>query len=459
MPSDADKAVSGISDTVNPGQFSSIALLDEVAFRARFKGQTPEQRDLYWRGPVYWNTDGQAWTREASTSNVSQVQAGAEQETFTHTVTMEPHQQIWLFGLDTPVAAPKGVRISADQQLIMTEKLERTRSFEFTSSPRLLNTSLSTADRKRALALPNETDARVTALAKQWTIAGALPINIVSRGLAHFNQQSFFYTLRPPPLGKDPVAEFLFQTKRGFCGHYATSFAVLMRAAGIPARLVGGYQGGVYNTIGDFWEIRQADAHIWVEVWIEGRGWVRADPTAAIAPSRIENSIDLNQLPNTSSVSFIVNPTAGWGKLALQAQALVHAVDYYWQSGVLAYGPETQGDFLSNVGISGWEDMILWLTVFSVLTLTVLTAYFHLSNHAKPDPAQRIYLAFCKRLAKKVGERRLAESASDYFDRAIEHYPSQAPSLNSIKAQYLRSRYEGVFNNDTFLFATKKFDF
>ncbi|ORU90764.1 MAG: transglutaminase [Cycloclasticus sp. symbiont of Poecilosclerida sp. M] len=458
LPSDANKGVSGISDTVNPGQFSNLALSNETAFRVRFADKAPAHQDLYWRGPVYWNTDGQKWARAAANPSLKVSQAAPSENKFSHSITMEPHERTWLFALDTPTTASESVRITNDYQLLMTNKLDRARSFDFTSSPRLAKTSLSEHERKRGLALPNSTDSRIYQLTMQWQQESNSPFEVVRKALGHFNKKFFYYTLSPPTLGKDPVAEFLFTTKRGFCGHYATSFAVLMRAAGIPARLVGGYQGGVYNAVGDFWEVRQADAHIWVEVWLEGRGWIRVDPTAAIAPSRIERSIDPNQLISGNEVSFLVLPTNTWRKFALQAESVLNAIDYYWQSGVLAYGPETQDDFLAHVGIDGWEDMILWLAVLSAITLAALTAYFHLSHYTQLDSAQRVYLAFCKKLAKKTGPRLSSESASDYFKRATKHYPTQASVLNTIKRLYLKTRYAEI-EGGALLKAIKRFNF
>jgi Transglutaminase-like enzymes, putative cysteine proteases len=183
---------------------------------------------------------------------------------------MEPHQQFWLYALDLPADAPHKSRLTHDHQLILDKKLHRNITFDIRSTTQRNATSLSDSDRKRALALPDNTDSRIFALVDQWAKNASNKDNIIQQALQFYNNE-FYYTLRPPSLGKDPVAEFLFDSKRGFCGHFATSFATLMRAAKIPTRLIGGYQGGIYNEVGDFYNIRQADAHVWAEVWLDKR--------------------------------------------------------------------------------------------------------------------------------------------------------------------------------------------
>ncbi|ORU92210.1 MAG: transglutaminase [Cycloclasticus sp. symbiont of Bathymodiolus heckerae] len=447
-------AISGISDTISPGSVSNLALSDETAFRVRFHGKPPEQKQLYWRGPVFWDTDGFAWTHVLPTPVNNDTKPTTVPDTsYQYTLMMEPHQQRWLYGLDTPISAPRNVQITNDQQLILKNKLDRNLSFDITSSNNHPRLELSKNAKERALQLPKNIDSRVTALATQWKNTNPDPSDIIRQALSFYNAE-FYYTLNPPSLSKNPVAEFLFDTKRGFCGHFATSFATLMRAADIPARLVGGYQGGIYNSVGDFYTIRQADAHVWVEVWLEEGGWTRVDPTAAIAPNRIEHSIDVSQQQLNRNITFLLSPSEGLEKWAQHVKWMVNSIDYYWQSAVLAYGPEKQLEFLSNFGIIDWSDMILWLSILSgVFVLAAVSTLF--IPHQNKDPVQKGYLRLCRKLSKITEEKKPYETTSDYIDRVITAKPTLTSELNIIKTLYLKTRY-GSDNQQAFLKAIKQ---
>ena len=444
MPDDSS-AVSGISDSINPGQVSNLALSDTTAFRVLFNGRAPAQKDLYWRGPVFWETDGKSWSltppRKAAFKRASPIPESADD--YQYTLMMEPHQQFWLYALDTPINAPNKARLTHDHQLILHKKLRRNIAFQIRSSTQAHFQQLSNDDRQRALKLPDNLDPRINALVTKWSQHSASNKDIINKALTFYNQE-FFYTLKPPSLHKNPVAEFLFETKRGFCGHFATSFATLMRVANIPARLVGGYQGGVFNKVGGFYNIRQADAHVWVEVWLEKTGWTRIDPTAAISPERIEHSIDASLQRVNGDVSFLITPPDGLRKWAQQLTWMVHSIDYYWQNTVLAYGPEKQLDFLSKFGILDWGDMVLWLATLSGLILLISICAILIFKKDTLDPVQKSYLVLCKKLAKKAGERQQYETTSDYFKRAIQHHPEQAEALKSLQLLYLKTRYGGA---------------
>lgn len=443
MPSDASNAISGISDTINPGQISQLALSKETAFRARFIDQPPAHNQLYWRGPVFWNTDGRQWTLSPSKTIKQQAIRGPVSTTFQYSIVMEPHQQVWLYALDSPIKAPADVKITEDRQLISNKKLSRSRAFDFTSSIQPTSETISKEDKTRALALPDNTDIRILQLASSWRNDTRSDMGVINNGLAFFNKESFYYTLTPPQLGNDPVADFLFDSKRGFCGHYATSFAVVLRAAGIPSRLVAGYQGGLYNSVGNFWEVRQADAHVWVEAWVQSLGWVRIDPTAAISPNRIQHAIDLDEQRIGDEIKFFIKPPDGLARWGQQLNSILQTVDYYWESGVLAYGPEVQNEFLANFGLHGWEDMVLWLAILSAAFLLIFSLYLYRLKPNKIDPGQKAYLCFCKKLARRYGEKRPSDTSLAYFSRISESLPSFRERLLQVRVHYLHCRYGG----------------
>jgi len=444
MP-DEQSAVSGLSDQINPGSVSNLALSAETAFRVRFINQAPSQKELYWRGPVFWETDGQRWVLNPPRKKSFQRAVNWPEKTsdYQYTLMMEPHKQFWLYALDSPTSAPDKVSLSADRQLLLNTKLSRNLSFELRSSISRRLMQLNKEDRERGLKIPENTNPKVLELAEKWRSISAEPRNIIRQALQYFNRE-FYYTLTPPSLGSDPTAEFLFETKRGFCGHFATSFATLMRAAGIPARLIGGYQGGVYNQLGGFYTIRQADAHVWVEVWLAEEGWVRIDPTAAIAPNRIEHSVDASLQRLNGEINFILNPPDGIRQWAQQLNWVLHSIDFYWQNAVLAYGPEKQHEFLAGFGILDWQDMITWLSIISALMIGLSITVFFILQRPKTDPVQQAYLKLCKKLAKKSSTRLPHETSSNYFARIHSYYPEKVHQLNILNRLYLASRYGRV---------------
>ncbi len=441
MPSDSNTAVSGISNSINPGNISKLVLSKQKAFSVRFKEQSPPYDQLYWRGPVFWNTDGQQWTLSPPKKLVNIAQRPPDTSTYSYQLMMQPTQQHWVYSLDTPLFAPRSLMLSQDHQIISSKKISRTHSFNLVSSlSPVIEPVLLSDDRKRALALPANTDNKIFKLAKQWQHNNPSTLDVISQGLSYFNQHNFYYTLTPPSLGKDPVSEFLFTTRKGFCGHYATSFAVVLRAAGVPTRLVAGYLGGRYNAVGGFWDIRQSDAHVWVEAWVEAIGWVRVDPTAAIAPERIQFSLD-NEQQFGEDIKFLMNPSTGLSLWLSQLESLALTIDYYWQSGVLAYGPDLQHQFLSTIGIHGWEDMMLILSLLTALILVGVALYIYLISRLTVDPCQRVYLRFCNKLKRHFFQKEPGETSKHYFERIIDVEPTLSKQLNIIRQSYLSCRY------------------
>jgi Transglutaminase-like enzymes, putative cysteine proteases len=293
LPRDARAARTGVSDEMEPGTISELAQSDEVAFRVEFDGPQPEHARLYWRGPVLWYDNGRTWKRRAE---IPLTEAGpspleGQVPSFHYAITLEPTQQYWLFALEMPGQAPAQAYLTHDYQLRARELVQRRIRYELTSYPDYRLDIENLPELHRALQLPYGSHAKTIALARAWRRSGTDPASLIARALRLFNEEKFYYTLTPPLLTGDNVDEFLFSTRQGFCEHYASAFTVLMRAAGIPARVVTGYQGGEYNPAGNYLIVYQRDAHAWAEVWLEHRGWVRVDPTAAVAPERVRLGI------------------------------------------------------------------------------------------------------------------------------------------------------------------------
>jgi len=242
---------------------------------------------------------------------------------------------------------------------------------------------------------------------------------------------------------ENPIETILFETRYGFCSHYAAAFVYLMRVANIPARVVTGYQGGELNKVGNFLEIRQADAHAWAEVWIEGRGWARFDPTAAIAPERIERSIDIDRLMPGGIISYMPAGAAAqaafnWLK---QTRQLWSNIDYNWQRWVINYDNRNQSRFLSSLGIADIKAMIYWM-VGSIGLITALLSWLLLHQKQKAiDPVLRIYNRFCRKIVKRGLLRGRGEGAKDFAERVKIKLPEQAANIDQITAVFIKLRY------------------
>ncbi len=286
-PGNDAAARTGLSDSMAPGDLTNLLIDDSPAFRVEFDATAPSPQQRYFRTLVLWDFDGTTWTRARMPGPAEQAQAQAA--LLGYTVTLEPTNQPWLPALDLPWSvAEDGLRIGTDHAVVATTPVTQPRHYRVQSATRYtLAATLGAAQRRRALALPEGFDPKTHALAERWRAEGRDDAAIVQGALDLFHA-SFTYTLSPPALGRDSIDDFLFGTQKGFCEHYASAFVVLMRAAGIPARVVTGYQGGWWNASGNYLLVRQSDAHAWAETWMPERGWQRVDPTAAVSPSRIE---------------------------------------------------------------------------------------------------------------------------------------------------------------------------
>jgi len=448
MPKDAYDGMIGLGDEMTPGQISDLIQSDAVAFRAGFDGAIPPPRQRYWRGPVLWNTDGMGWRigqpgdALASDKPPPFVTAG---NAVSYTVTLEPHNRRWLYALDLVAAAPPQTRIAPDFLLWRATPLRERLRYTVTSYPRGVASRLSGFERRRALQLPTGGNPRARALAHDWRQRLRDPAAVVQQALTMFREQPFVYTLHPPLIAKDFVDRFLFTTRRGFCEHYAASFTFLMRAAGIPARVVTGYQGGELNPIGNYLVVRQRDAHAWSEVWLDGRGWTRVDPTAAVAPERIERSIDNSLQPFGDAVRFEV-PRAAWlTALWRETRFAWDALNNKWNQWVLSYGPERQANLLRWLKFGGlrWQSMaIVLMAALSTAALGIVMLTLKRERRAE-DGIVRAYQNFCRKLARRGLGRQGYEGPDDFAERVAARRPDLAGQARHIVKLYVGLRYGG----------------
>lgn len=445
LPSPGGGGRTGLSDQMNPGDITSLAQSDEVAFRVRFKGASPRAAELYWRGPVLERFDGRRWRTQADSLRErlpvlrDYASPAADQRVYSYEITLEPNQQRWLLPLETPLSwdAPEG-RLAGTLELLNQRPLDRriawngrsvgTGSFRDPAPPQRLNRDLA-----------GGTNPRTVELALQIRREARSDEDYLRRLLRMFRDQEYFYTLQPPALGEQPVDDFLFRTRAGFCEHYASAFAVLARAAGLPARVVAGYQGGERNPVADYWIVRQSNAHAWTEVWLDGR-WTRYDPTAAVAPERIENGLEA-ALPALAGDAL---PLLGDGQWLERMALSWDALNATWDRWVLAFGPDQQSALLEGLGIRSpsLRDIALACAITVSGVLLVFTLIGLRSAPARPDRLELVWQGLCRRLARSVRPRAPHEGPGEYAAAVAALRPDLGATVQALAGQYLRLRYE-----------------
>lgn len=454
LPSDAYGGVTGMSEVMQPGSLSRLSVSDAPAFRVEFDGEPPDTEQLYWRGVVLWHTDGQRWVagkaKTALDPKLSFEHIGAPVK---YTITAEPSNNVWMLALDRPFSAPREARVRAGHLLEHRAPLRERKSYSLVSYPRYNTGALTSAERDYALQLPDQVSARTLALANEWRQSSVDNLAIAQSALDYFRRLPFFYTLEPPLLGKDPVDEFLFTTRRGFCGYFTSAFVTLMRAAGVPSRVVQGYQGGEFNPAGGYLLVRQADAHAWAEIWQAGRGWVRIDPTAAVAPERVQFGIDAVRrlqgrgidLGNLSADVVRRLIELGWFEGAWRRLRFYwDATNLAWHRSVLGYDRARQERLLAKLSLPELSSagLLAALAVTVVIGLILLALSMHRAR--RHDPAHAAYLVFCNKLRRIDIARGDTEGALMFSRRVAALRPDLQTPVSVITDLYLRIRYGGL---------------
>lgn len=447
MNADGQRATTGLSDSMTFGNIAQLSESDAIAFRVQFDGPAPPNALLYWRGPVFGRFDGESWralapARGGARSTPRIEYDAGDDSRVSYTVTLEPSGRNWLFALEMPEQADAG-RVGValhvpDLQLVATSAIhERLRYRVVSKTAFRIGVDEPPQALRDWLELPPGFHPRTLELASRWRTEQSDDSALVARALAMFREQPFRYTLEPPPLGDDRVDEFLFETRAGFCEHYAGAFVVLMRALSIPARVVTGYQGGERNPLDGYWLVRQADAHAWAEVWLAGRGWVRVDPTGAVDPSRIEHG---RRLSGAALADGALEGAVPWlHRIRFGFEALGNA----WNQWVLQYDRGRQQSLLARLGIEGGD----WHRLAALLALVlgvmiVVAALLTLRPRVVRTPLERCYDDFCARLAA-IGLGRMAhETPSRYLARIERALDDEAiAKARRIVATYEHLRY------------------
>ena len=466
VPLESQAAKSGVTDRMSPGDIASLSLSPELAFKASFNGPVPGPSQLYWRGLVLENYDGKTWTRRTNLTdgiwrNKQSKPVWAKHierlgNTQSYSIILEPTRQNWLFSLAAAdLSANADIAMLDDYTLAYVHRRGVTTKFKYAVTSDLeyrLETDLSDEVRQRTTNLPSGGNPRARELANLLYAAATSDADYVNRVLIYYADEEFVYTLAPPVLGDNDIDEFLFDSQRGFCEHYAGSFVFMMRAAGIPARIVLGYQGGEYNALANYIAVHQFDAHSWAEVWYEGRGWVRVDPTRMVSSERIQRGLESAVADENT---FLANSPLSWLKyrqlLWLQdLRQQLDAIGHYWDNWVVGYNPRTQLEFLSTYfeNINASRLGLLMLTTFFVLLGIVALFVLRTRNTRLLTAVDQQYLRFCQLLAKQGLVRQTGEGPWSYNERVSQTRPDLAPVVTRVTREYTRMNYDlGAPNN------------
>jgi len=444
LPADAYTHRTGLSDSMAPGDVARVSESAAIAFRARFEGDPPPPAERYWRGPVLSDYDGRTWRQ--GRRSVAEAPAYRSQGTaYTYTLTLEPHNHRWLLALDFPAAAP-GLRYSSDFQLLAQAPLHARLRVDLVSHPgTLVGLDESDAVLQQALYLPPGSNPRTRALGARLRTEARASSDIPALAIAHFRASKLAYTLDPLPFGRDDVDSFLFDTRQGFCEHFAAAFVVTLRAAGVPARVVTGYQGGEINAVDGSFVVRQSDAHAWTEVWLAGKGWQRIDPTAASAPRRIDSGL-AGALPGMDRLPLLVRSDLPWLRTLRDN---LEAIDNRWNQWVLGYNPARQQALLSALGLArtDWTTLIALMAAAGAVVAALLAAWA-LRSRSPADAIDHDWTRFCQRLAAIGLPRETWEGPLDYARRVGSRRPDLSPAVTAIATDYAGLRY-GPAGNDT----------
>ncbi|PRC92541.1 transglutaminaseTgpA domain-containing protein [Solimicrobium silvestre] len=458
--------ITGLSDSMEPGNVAELALSDQIAFRVKFLGTTPAPSQLYWRAIVLDTFNGKRWS-------ASSVSAPAQQEStppahgrqVTQEIIMEPHNQRWLFGLDRPTSITGSTELNSTltrywemrssspiQERIrytITSNLSNTANMN-TAPPASLSERM--AAERQSLLLPNGYNPLTLQWAQQFRQKSTDPAQLANLVLRFFREQPFRYTLAPPPLGVNQVDDFMFGTQAGFCEHYASAFVVVMRAMGIPARVVTGYQGGEVNPIDGLMTVRQSDAHAWAEIWLEAHGWVRFDPTAAVAPNRVEHGLN-GSFPNRNFSNLLNFNQQTWlSNLAKEARLRWDATNSAWNLWALNYNLDKQKNLLSTLsGIEHPQATQLGVAMMIAASLVVAAlSLLLLGKKTVHSPLDKLYITFCQYMSRQGYPRMQHEGARDYGQR-LQLVFHNKKELADFLTLYTKCKYGKSYNSSHIL--------
>ena len=437
VPETTLDAKSGLSDSMSPGSIQSLFMDDSPALRAEFEGAAPLSSQLYWRGPVFWHYDDNTWTGSFYGRNIrAESMPDPETAPWRYSVQLEPNERNWLFALDYPASTPADTRITLDFQLMRRQPVTQLLAYRMVSNPDYVDApELKSTLRSMALELPDRLNPRTWKMVRQWRTQIPDDRDFVRQVLNYFNQEDFHYSLQAPLLGRHAVDEFLFETRVGYCEHYASAFAVMMRMAGIPSRVVTGYQGGWYSELGNYVLVRQSDAHAWAEVWLQGSGWTRTDPTAAVSPLRVQQG----SLGALSAPRHLLD--FNWMRNLRNG---VDLLEQRWNDWIIEFGAQRQARMFASLGLDYMSPAGLVTVLFAFLGLIglfLLPLILKTVGPGSKDPVQLAWERFARRLQKAGCQFQPSHGAMELADSAAVILPANSATIFYIAELYNRYRY------------------
>ena len=446
VPLPGEGARTGISDTMSPGDISKLSRSSELAFRVTFKGQLPTRSSLYWRGLVLENFDGREWSRDryGRHSRIIPKQLG---EPLRYEVILEHGVHEWLLAIPLATVEREGVNQDSRFQLVPKSPLIGRVRYDVSSFPAsLLNAPLDHYERFKNLQLPSNYNLRIRELASRWR-----ELDVTERiqaAQSFFQDRPFVYTLEPPKLGRDSIDEFLFESLRGYCEHYAGSFVFMMRAAGVPARVVVGYQGGEMNQSGNYLLVHQSDAHAWAEVWLNDAGWVRVDPTGWVAPARIELGADAALAGQSGYLAddFVSLRKLQRFELVSRLRLLMDRAEYQWVKWIVNYDRDRQWNILQKLFGNIDSQRLAFIILLALAVPMIIVGLLTLGWPRKvfvPE-AVRAYERCVRQLAESGYKRGKGEAPKDFARRVSIEQPQYEQWLSDVTEAFYCAYYQPV---------------
>lgn len=441
------QAKTGMSDSMSPGDFTELMESNELAFRVRFSSELPAREKLYWRSLVFSAFDGRKWSQSREQKSEHYFNQGGsnlrahleyKDDDVEYEVIAEASMQPWLYSLAAPKTWPNKIAFSRDLNLRAYVPVTERMNYQVVSSLNYQLNTVNTDELTQNLQLPKSGNFKTRDRAKEWFAETGSTEKLIAK-LFDYYRQSFFYTLKPPPLSDDSVDDFLWNTRQGFCEHFSSSFVFFLRAAAIPARVVVGYQGGDINSIDNSLSVRQRDAHAWAEVWIEGRGWVMFDPTGAVAPERVQRGIE--QSLSATDRQLLAKPFGSSFKLLLRAREQWDAINLTWTQWVMNYDSSTQASVLER--LLGEVTPIRIALMVGLIGGAFVTFLIFISQAPKRELPETslMYLALCRKLKRAGFTPSPIETPRGFVNRVIANKPNLAEPLAKLVDLYERWVY------------------
>ena len=438
--------LNGFADSMKPGSFAKFAQTEQMAFRVKFQDKEPSKLDMYWKGGILSKNQQMMWSRGDETQKPILKSEALPADAIEQDFLLEPFFDNWLFAKDSPVlvrfksrAMQKALRVSSGSLFRLASPVKKKLVYKaYSSQESQLSHSFKRED---FLQSPNVSDERVLDLVqdiKQETSSATE----IARNLMNFYGRQFRYTLEPGEMKTTELGEFLFDKKIGFCEHFAVSFASLMRLAGVPSRVIVGFQGGKKNNLSGYYLVTSKDAHAWTEIWSDQeQKWLRFDPTTMVAPLRFEiggalyHSLSEQELLQAQAGQEFLSNGEGWfGQMRLAYDAAATR----WNLFLLNYDQSEQQALIQRLGFEKIDQA--QLTLISLLVLLVF--FLWVRRRGKPSiedtsASHKAYLQLRQRLSKIKYEKESFEGPNDFLERVKKDFPQSQNEIENFRQAYL----------------------